>query len=103
MKLDLLVNTEPFSCYINLDNRIRNSIAHYDVEIDDNSQKIKFIDKHRGKERITEIYYIEFAKMCVENFNVCIYILELIYNLRTIYLISMGDIPHIKYEIRQKH
>ena len=48
---------------------------------------------------------MEFASLCIDNFSVVIYILELVYNLRRNNLILSGCIPHlnVKTNIGSKH
>lgn len=95
-KLQYLEAKEKFSTPTSsLQNRIRNSIQHFDTDIDYVSQKIIFTDKHRGKIKSENMYLIEFADLCLENFSIIIYILELIYNLRRIFYISSGIIPNL--------
>lgn len=90
-KLDYLKPAEAFSKPAeNLKNRIRNAIQHFSSEIDYSTQKITFTDSHRGKENTEEIFLIDFASLCLENFYFVIYILELLYNLRKISYISDG-------------
>ncbi|MCI2189052.1 MULTISPECIES: YecA family protein [Lactococcus] len=92
-KLDYLKSEEAFSKPAeNLKNRIRNAIQHFSREIDYSTQKITFIDSHRGKESTERIFLIDFASLCLENFYFVIYILELIYNLRKISYKSEGII-----------
>ncbi|MDR0889962.1 MAG: hypothetical protein LBM28_04865 [Oscillospiraceae bacterium] len=93
-KLDYIDDTEPFSKpTASLKNRIRNAIQHFDSEIDYASQKITFTDKHAGKTKKEELYLIDFAALCLENFDMIFYLLELVYNLRKVLLISQGILP----------
>lgn len=93
-KLEFINASEPFSkSTISLSNRIRNAIQHFDREIDYVSQKIVFSDKHAGKTKKEELYLIDFAALCLENFSMIIYLLELVYNLRKVSLISQGIAP----------
>ena len=95
-KLDYIDKLEPFSPPTDsLKNRIRNAIQHFDNEIDYVSQRITFTDKHRGNIRKESIYLMDFANLCIENFSIIIYILELIYQLRKLTYISEGLIPSI--------
>jgi len=97
-KLDALLENEPFSYGIILNNRIRNSIAHYNVKIDYNNQLITFIDKYNGIEKKENIYYIEFAKMCLDNLYSCQYLYEVIYQLSQLKYISEGEKPNFLYD-----
>ncbi len=100
-KLEFLDDTEPFSpptC--NLKNRIRNAIQHIDAEIDYMSQEIVFKDTHRGNTREVRMYLIEFADLCIENFSVVIYLLELVYNLKKRELVSKGEVPSSVFDKR---
>lgn len=94
-KLELyLEDSEPFSKPASsLKNRIRNAIQHFDDEIDYSSQRIIFTDSHAGRVRKEELYLIDFADLCLDNFSLIFYILELVYNLRKIEYSSQGEIP----------
>jgi len=95
-KLEYLENSEPFSLPISsLKNRIRNSIQHIDCDINYVNQEITFLDSHRGKTKEVKMYQIDFADLCLENFSIIIYILELVYNLRKANYQSSGLTPNI--------
>lgn len=97
MSLDYIKEDEPFSKPTDhLNNRIRNAIQHYSSEIDYVSQKAMFIDSHKGRKKVEEIYLIDFAILCIENFSVMMYLFELIYNLRKIQLLSLGHVSSAK-------
>lgn len=103
-KLEYINDSEPFSTPTSsLKNRIRNAIQHFDNEIDYMSQIIVFTDSHRGKTRQESMYLIDFADLCVENFSIIIYILELIYSLRKFSYISDGLIPSCIIKDTQKN
>ena len=95
-RLDMLKLEEPFSKCINIDNHIRNAIAHYNYEFDTTSQKIIFYDKHKGKENAVELFLSELAVLCYENIVVLVYLNELLYNLRKIDFRYKGMKTHIK-------
>lgn len=100
-KLDFIDDAEPFSPPTsNLKNRVRNAIQHVDAEINYMSQEIIFKDTHRGNTKEVRMYLIEFADLCVENFSVVIYLLELVYNLKKRELVSNGQIPCSVYDNR---
>lgn len=61
---------------------MRNAIQHFDTEIDYISQEIIFSDSHNGKINQEIMYFIDLADLCIENFLIIIYILELTYQLR---------------------
>lgn len=65
-----------------LKNHMRNAIQHFDTEIDYISQEIIFSDSHNGKINQEIMYFIDLADLCIENFLIIIYILELTYQLR---------------------
>ena len=68
------------------------------------SQKIVFTDSHRGNTNQESMYLIDFADLCVENFSIIIYILELIYQLRRRSYLSNGIIPSfILTDMQNKH
>lgn len=96
-KLTFIDSSEPFSKPTNnLNNKIRNAIQHFDCEIDYVSQKAIFTDTHKGNKRTEAVYLIDFAVLCLENFSILIYLLEITYNLRKILLISTGNVPSTK-------
>ena len=105
-KIDMFISDdEPFSKSLtNINNKIRNAIQHYSDEIDYINQKIYFYDKHRGKTRVDEISLMDFAKLCIENFDWIIYIMELIYNLQKLALILNKELkPSLQFtRIRRK-
>lgn len=78
-----------------LRNRVRNSIQHFDHEIDDLSQVISFKDRYSGKLRTEHLYLVDFAALCVSNFTMVIYLLEVIYNLRKARFVKLGVIPSL--------
>ena len=104
-KLEYVDDLEPFSTPTNnLKNRVRNAIQHFDNEIDYMSQKIIFTDNYRGKTKQESMHLMDFADLCVENFSIIIYILELIYQLRRVSYLSNGIIPSfILKDMQNKH
>lgn len=81
---------EPFSRPISsLKNRVRNAIQHFDSDINYETQLITFKDRNKS----VELYLIEFADLCIENFRIIFYVLELVYNLRKLSFIQKGIIP----------
>lgn len=81
---------EPFSRPINsLNNRVRNAIQHFDSDINYETQLIIFNDRNKQ----VELYLIDFADLCIENFRIIFYILEIVYDLRKISLIQDGNVP----------
>ena len=98
-KLNYLSETELFGTeIISLKRIIRNSIQHFDSEINYTTQEIIFSNNHKGNSNETSLYLMEFANLCLENFNVIIYLLEIVYNLRKINYTSQGLIPSILIE-----
>lgn len=81
---------EPFSKPISsLNNRVRNAIQHFDSDIDYETQLITFNDRNKS----VDLYLIDFADLCIENFRIMFYILELVYNLRKLSFIQKGIVP----------
>lgn len=81
---------EPFSKPINsLNNRVRNAIQHFDSDIDYETQLITFNDRNKS----VDLYLIDFADLCIENFRIMFYVLELVYNLRKVDFIQRGIAP----------
>lgn len=90
-RLDLLDKNEEYSKNTSfLKNRIRNSIQHFDHSIDYMSQEITFTDNYAGKTREEKLYLIDFGLLCLENFSLIIYMLELVYNLRKLNFLNEG-------------
>lgn len=104
-KLEYIDDLEPFSTPTSsLKNRIRNAIQHFDNEIDYMSQEIVFTDNYRGNTKQESMYLMDFADLCVENFSIIIYILELIYHLRKRSYLSNGLIPsYLLKDMQNKH
>lgn len=99
-KIDMFISgDEPFSKPLtNINNKVRNAIQHYNDEMDYINQKISFYDKYKGKTRVEEIYLMDFAKLCIENFSWIVYIMELIYNLQKFELIlTKGFEPSVRF------
>lgn len=94
-RLNLLIETEPFSTYINIDRHVRNAISHYDYEFNTTTQKIIFFDKFKNKENNVEMYLFDLATLCYENVLIIVYLNELLYSLQKISYIEQGMIPNI--------
>lgn len=74
-KIDL---SEPFSKPMDsLKNKIRNAIAHYDVSVNRNLQKITYKDRNN----IEKLSYVELANLCLENISLVFYLNELYYTM----------------------
>ena len=89
-----------------LHSHIRNAIGHNDVSYDTLSQVIVFEDKHNGKTVREEKYLVEFAKICIDNFCTCVYLMEIVYQLRKIAFSNNGDVPdagHMRYYLQLAH
>lgn len=90
MKNGYINEKEPFSKPISsLNNRVRNAIQHFDSDIDYETQLITFNDRNKS----VDLYLIDFADLCIENFRIVFYILELVYNLRKLSFIQKGIVP----------
>lgn len=76
-----------------LDNEIRNSIGHNTYEYDGASQMITFHPKINDTSRKINIYLLDFARKCWDLFLMLIDLLELVYQTRKIYCLSLGIIP----------
>lgn len=90
---------ESFSKLISgpLYSHIRNAIGHNTVSYDVFSQIITFEDRHNGKTHTERKYLVEFAQICIENFCTCVYLLEIIYQLRRIAFARSGDTSDAAY------
>ncbi len=88
--------SEPFSKPVNnLNNKIRNAIQHFSSQVDYDNQKIIFEDRHQGRVRQEEYSIVDFIKICLANFSLIIYILEIIYTFRKLKFINDGITPSI--------
>ena len=74
-------------------NRIRNSIGHFSTDFNGITQKIHFIDIYKGEKREEILSLFEFAVLCIDNFQTCFYLFEILYHLRKWHLILNGDLP----------
>ena len=95
-RIDALIEKEPFSKAIPIQRHVRNAIAHYDYEYDQNTQVIQFHDLYKGKENTVELYLLDLALLCYENIQIVIYLNELLYNLKKVDYIQNGMTLHIK-------
>ena len=90
MKSGYIDEKEPFSRPISsLNNRVRNAIQHFDSDIDYETQLITFNDRNKS----VDLYLIDFADLCIENFRIMFYVLELVYNLRKLDFIQKRIAP----------
>lgn len=90
MKNGYIDEKEPFSKPINsLNNRVRNAIQHFDSDIDYETQLITFKDRNKS----VDLYLMDFADLCIENFRIMFYVLELVYNLRKLDFMQKGIAP----------
>ena len=96
-RLNALGKEEPFSKYICMDRNVRNAIAHYTYDFENNTQKIYFYDKYKNKEKIKELYLCDLALLCYDNITILVYLNELFYNIRKIDLLGSGMIPNIRF------
>ena len=73
-------------------NRVRNSIGHFSTEFEGMNQLITFKDSHKEE----QLYLIEFALLCINNFHTCFYLSEILYQLRKWYRVFLkGDVPYL--------
>lgn len=89
-RIEALKDDEEFSKYLNINNNVRNSIAHFDYKINNKTQLITFYDKYKSSEKIIEIYLFDFALLCYENIKFVVYLNELFYNIKKISYIKNG-------------
>lgn len=94
-RLDALKDDEEFSKYLNINNNVRNSIAHFDYKINNETQLITFYDKYKSNEKLIEMYLFDFALLCYENIKFIVYLNELFYNIKKINYIKNGLGPNI--------
>ena len=76
-KSKALIDNEFFSIYLSMDRKVRNSISHFDFELQKNSPKVIFHDNDKD----VELYLVDFAKLCYENIVLITYLNELFYSI----------------------
>lgn len=76
-KSKALIEDELFSIYLKMDRKVRNSISHFDYELNNNSPKVLFHDNDKD----VEMYLVDFAKLCYENIILITYLNELFYSI----------------------
>lgn len=96
-----LNDEEEFSKYLNINNNIRNSIAHFDYKINNETQLITFYDMYKSSEKIIEMYLFDFALLCYENIKFIVYLNELFYNIKKINYIKNGLRPNINPNFKE--
>lgn len=89
-KMEMFINfDEHFSLPMdNIDNIQRNAIQHFSKSIDYRNQIIHFEDNYGGRTRNLNISLMDFAKLCIENIKLILYILEIIYTFRKMELVE---------------
>ena len=100
-RLEALKDDEEFSKYLNINNNVRNSIAHFDYKINNETQLITFYDKYKSSEKIIEMYLFDFALLCYENIKFIVYLNELFYNIKKISYIKNGLRPNINPNFKE--
>lgn len=90
---DFLKEHEKFSHMFigGLNNIIRNSEAHFDYYFNQLTQKIKFVNNHKGDIYEKEMYLVEFAVEVIKIYQKCVLIWEMSYQLNELFLISKGE------------
>ena len=76
-KSKALIENEHFSVYLKMDRKVRNSISHFDYELEKNSPVVLFHDNDKN----VEMYLVDFAKLCYENIVLITYLNELFYSI----------------------
>jgi len=94
-RVDALKENEEYSKCLNINRNVRNSIAHFDYQINNETQLITFYDKYKGSEKNIEMFLFDFALLCYENIKFIIYLNELFYNIKKISYITKGLKPSI--------
>ena len=100
-RIEALKTDEEFSKYLNINNNVRNSIAHFDYKINNETQLITFYDKYKSSEKIIEMYLFDFALLCYENIKFIVYLNELFYNIKKISYIKNGLRPNINPNFKE--
>lgn len=99
-RLDALKENEEYSKFLKLNRNVRNAIAHFDYQINNETQLITFYDKHRDSEKKIEMFLFDFALLCYENIKFIVYLNELFYNIKKISYITKGLKPNIKPDFK---
>lgn len=95
-RLEYLVEDEKFTSSLKqLNNRIRNSIQHYDDNLDYISQEITFTNKFKGTVRVEKIQLLDFALLCVDNFRYIMTFIIIIHNLKRLQLTDKMSLDEI--------
>jgi phage FluMu protein Com len=95
-RIHAISDNEKFSKDIFLNKHVRNSVAHYDFNVDWNNQMVTFYDNNKGKVTIEKLYFIDIGLLCIENVEVICYLNELLYSITKLKFMREGKIPNIK-------
>ena len=79
-----------------MDRNIRNSIAHFDYEYDNEKQLFTFHDYNKDEETKHCISLYDFEIMCYENLKMIIYLNEIFYSIRKLSYVKNRLKPNIK-------
>ena len=96
-RIDSISEDESFSRKIFINRHIRNSISHFDFEIDKNNQLVIFHDSNRGKVVDEKMYFLDLGLLCFENVKIICYLNELLYSISKINYLNQGLRPNIKW------
>lgn len=88
---------ELFSRKIFINRHVRNSISHYDFEIEKNNQLVVFHDTNHGKVVDERMYFIDLGLLCLENIKIICYLNELLYSISKVKYLSNGLMPNMKW------
>ena len=94
-RVNYIKDDEVYSKYINMDRNIRNSIAHFDYEYDNEKQLFTFYDYNKENVSHKKISLYEFEIMCYENLKMIMYLNEIFYSIRKISYLNEGLKPNI--------
>ena len=99
-RVNYIKDNEVYSKYINMDRNIRNSIAHFDYEYDNEIQLFIFHDYSKDKVSHKSISLYDFEIMCYENLKMIIYLNEIFYSIRKLSCLNDGLKPNIRSDFK---
>ena len=101
-RINFIKDDEPYFKYINMDRNIRNSIAHFDYEYDNELQLFTFHDSGKEGEVSRKITLYDFEVICFKNLKMIIYLNEIFYSIRKLSCLDDGLTLNIKSDFKNK-
>ena len=101
-RINFIKDDEPYFKYINMDRNIRNSIAHFDYEYDNELQLFTFHDSGKEGEVSRKITLYDFEVICFKNLKMIIYLNEIFYSIRKLSCLDDGLTLNIESDFKNK-